>query len=87
VQGVGEDQQALLANLPPLPPMLQEAAVASGQPLMMPYQLQMMAELNKQQSVISPPLQPPPSSVVLLLLLLLRSELARLFLMKVARSV
>jgi hypothetical protein len=54
---------------------------------MMPYQLQMMAELNKQQSVISPPLQPPPSSVVLLLLLLLRSELARLFLMKVARSV
>jgi hypothetical protein len=47
----------LLANLPPLPPMLQEAAVA-GPPLMMPFQLQMMAELSKQQQSVIPPCLP-----------------------------
>jgi len=50
VSGVSEEQQVLLANLPPLPPMLQDATVATSQSLMLPFQLQLMAELNKQQT-------------------------------------
>jgi len=53
VSGVSEEQQVLLANLPPLPPMLQDATVATSQSLMLPFQLQLMAELNKQQTVPS----------------------------------